>query len=562
MKVTPLIFILLMVCNLNAQSPYPQDYFISPLDISTELSGSFAELRSNHFHSGIDMKTQQREGLNVKASAEGYISRIKISRWGYGKALYITHPNGYTTVYAHLKSYSPKIDTYIKKAQYQKETYEIELFPKQDELMVSKGEIIALSGNSGSSGGPHLHFEIRNKKQHPINPMYFGIKVPDTQRPVVFDLYAYPISGDAHINSEIKKTKIALHQTSNGNYNTKNISAFGKIGFGIVTYDQHDNAPNKNGVTAIETTFNGSKKLYIDFKSFSFYETKHINRYLDYEHYKTKNSRLQKLFIEPNNPLSIYKQSNNQGYLNIADSTDNIYKISIFDFEGNKTTVNVNISGNKKNNLAFKAVKTYNHYIFPDQDYNLKAQKVNVNFEKNTFYDGFFMNFEVSNDTIKLHHDVVPTKKPFSISFDTKHYKQADAEQLYIAKVVDNYKTQYTPSVLKNNTLTAQAKVLGTYVIKTDSVKPQLKAINFKNNKWLTNEKKLKIYVSDNQSGISNYRATINGKWILMEYQPKKNLLVYNFDSTVRTNEKHDFKLIVVDNVGNSATLEKTFYKK
>ena len=145
-----------------SQEDIPQDYFESPLEIPLILSGTFGELRSNHFHSGMDIKTHQQTGLNVLASASGYVSRIKVSHFGYGKALYVQHPNGYTSVYAHLKEFAPEIEAYIKERQYAKESYEIEVFPEADELPVKQGEVIAYSGNSGGSGGPHLHFEIRD----------------------------------------------------------------------------------------------------------------------------------------------------------------------------------------------------------------------------------------------------------------------------------------------------------------------------------------------------------------------------------------------------------------
>ena len=163
MRNTLIIVLLIFTQFIIAQNPYPQDYFRNPLEIPIILAGTFAELRSNHFHSGLDIKTQQQEGLKVFAAAQGYVSRIKISHWGYGKAIYITHPNGYTTVYAHLKQFSPKIEAFVKKAQYEKETFEIELFPSLSELKIEADEIIAFSGNTGGSSGAHLHFEMREK---------------------------------------------------------------------------------------------------------------------------------------------------------------------------------------------------------------------------------------------------------------------------------------------------------------------------------------------------------------------------------------------------------------
>ncbi|NNK82539.1 MAG: M23 family metallopeptidase, partial [Flavobacteriaceae bacterium] len=241
------LFFIVILHVSHAQNPYPQDYFRAPLDIPLVLSGTFGELRSNHFHSGLDIKTQQREGLKVYSAAEGYVSRIKISHYGYGKALYITHPNGYTTVYGHLQKFSKKIEDYLKKQQYDKETYEIELFPSSNVLKINTNEIVAFSGNTGGSGGPHLHFEIRDKKERPMNPMLFGVNIKDSRKPLVLGVFAYPIGKYSHVNHTNNRVKLRLIPKQNGVFEVENIKACGKIGFGIVTYDQQDMAANKNG---------------------------------------------------------------------------------------------------------------------------------------------------------------------------------------------------------------------------------------------------------------------------------------------------------------------------
>ena len=251
-----LIFFLTASTLSVAQNNYPQDYFRSPLDVPLILSGTFAELRSNHFHSGLDIKTQQRTGLNIYAAAGGFVSRIKVSHYGYGKALYITHPNGYTTVYAHLKKFSKDIEAYVKKHQYDKESYEIELFPNAGDLKIEKDSIVALSGNSGGSGGPHLHFEIRDKAERPMNPMLFGIDIKDSMNPKISAIYAYPIDENSFINKSNSKKKLRLTPLKNGDYTVENIEAFGNIGFGIETNDRQDLAANKNGVSNIQTFVN------------------------------------------------------------------------------------------------------------------------------------------------------------------------------------------------------------------------------------------------------------------------------------------------------------------
>ena len=216
-------FIILFFSSLSffAQNNYPKDYFRSPLDIPLQLSGNFGELRSNHFHAGFDFKTQQKEGLNVYAAAEGYISRIKITHAGYGKAIYITHPNGYTTVYGHLQSGFGEIEKFIIKEQYKAKSYEIELLLQPTDLIITKGQIIAISGNTGGSDGPHLHFEIRDTASEKIiNPMYFGFdtEIKDTKKPFFMGLYVYPIDENSVVNQSKRPLLLTYDQQVNGDY--------------------------------------------------------------------------------------------------------------------------------------------------------------------------------------------------------------------------------------------------------------------------------------------------------------------------------------------------------
>lgn len=557
------VFFILLTQFISAQNPYPQDYFRNPLEIPMVLAGTFAELRSNHFHSGMDIKTQRKEGLNIITAAKGYVSRIKIAHWGYGKALYITHPNGYTSVYAHLQKFSPKIEAYIKKLQYEKETFEIELFPNPETLPITQNERIGFSGNTGGSTAPHLHFELRDKSERPINPMLFGLKVKDTKKPSISGIYAYAISGDAHINNDNDIKKIRLIPLGNGNYKTENITAYGKIGFGIATTDQLDGAPNKNGVSNIKSSYNGNETLEIDFKRFSFNETKHINRLIDYKYYKENKTRIQKLFIQPNNPLSLYKNVTNNGYIQVADSTNNIYKIKVTDYKGNEALVNLEITGKKTSNILPKVVETTNHYLYTNQINILEKNNISVSLPKNTFYDDLFINFKVNSDTLILHNESVPTQKYFSINYNVSNYNNPDKDKLFIARLdkLNRYKT-YVSTKRKGDILTSRTNILGTYTIACDIDSPKINPVNVQNGQWISKHNYLKIKIKDINSGISSYRATINGKWVLMEYSPKKNLLTYNFNDKVTKDAEHNFKLIAIDNVGNSSTFETTFYRK
>ena len=559
-----LLYILTILCqtSLLAQTNYPQDYFIDPLDINLVLAGTFAELRANHFHSGLDIKTQQREGLKVYACADGFVSRIKISHGGYGKALYITHPNGYTTVYAHLQKFAPKIEAYIKEHQYGQESYEIEVFPGAVELLVKQGDVVAYSGNSGGSEGPHLHFEIRDNEERPINPMLFGIDIKDTTKPIIKEVYAYPISDDAHINRTNEMCKLRLIPQQNGDYTVENITAFGTIGFGIVSTDRQDLAANNNGLYDIESFFNGQPNFEIEFSRFSFAETSHLNRYIDYGVYKTKKQRIQKLFVEKNNPLSLYKNLDNNGFLRIEDSTTSVYKIRVKDYKNNDCWLTLNIKGMKATEIKKKEAPKSNYYIYADQTTTLSKDNVTVTIYPNTFYDDFPTDFEVKSDTVFINEDVYPMQKSMSIAYDVSQYDEQDKKQLYVAELVGYYKKPYyTSTKHEGNKIIGLTKYLGTYALVKDSIPPSITPNNFDDGKWLSKYRYLQLKVDDKESGISSYRATVNGKWILMEYDYKKKMLTYDFNDS-RTSTENKLKVIVTDNVGNSTTFEATFFRK
>jgi hypothetical protein len=559
-----LYFLFISISLCNGQSPYPQNYFTSPLDITLVVSGTFAELRSNHFHSGLDLKTKGTEGLSLRTAAAGYVSRIKISRYGYGKALYITHPNGYTTVYAHLQKFSPSIETYVKEQQYKKETYELELFPTTEDLKVFTKDTIGYSGNTGGSGGPHLHFEIRDKQERPINPMLFGIDIKDTTKPIIYELFGYPFSETSHINGETSRVKIRIIKLPNGQYKSEQITAYGKIGFGIISTDQQDLASNKNGLSFIKTTFNGSKSLEVDFKRFTFNETKHLNRYIDYTYFVETKKRIQKLFIQQNNPLSLLKNHTSQGVVTVKDTTNSIYKVTVSDYKGNQSELSIPIKGLKKE-LPKRTEPEKNNlqHINASEETILEKDHVSVEIYRNTFYENVAINFEVINDTLKLHKPIIPLQKSMVIHFDISQYKGVDKDKLFIGSVSRfGGKLYYVPTKKRGDKLIARTKNLGEYTLGIDDENPKIKAINFKNESWISNHRYLKLKISDDISGIKNYRATVNDKWILMEYDAKTQTLIHDFNDEIITDTKSNLKIIVTDNVGNSSTFETTFYRK
>ena len=333
-------FILLTILisfNLKGQE-YPQNYFRSPLDIPLVLSGNFGELRSNHFHAGLDIKTQGVEGKKVYAVADGFVSRIKVSPYGYGNAIYITHPNGYTSVYGHLKKYSDRITEYVKAKQYKKESFAIQLFPPPFKFQVKKGEIIAYSGNTGGSGGPHLHFEIRDtKSEHTINPLFFGFDIKDQIKPQVLKIALYPLDKESSINGTNKMKEFSAIG-SDGSYKLKYdnpILVNGKIGVGIMAVDRMDFTSNKYGIHKMSLKFDGELIFEQEINEFAFHEGRYINAHIDYTSYAKYRRRYQRSYVLEGNKLRFYSKLKNNGVVDFKDKSKHQFNYTLQDLYGN-----------------------------------------------------------------------------------------------------------------------------------------------------------------------------------------------------------------------------------
>ena len=554
------ILIFLFSLTALSQNKYPKDNFSSPLEIPLILSGSFGELRSNHFHSGLDIKTQGREGLKVKSIGDGYIYRIKISNYGYGKAIYIKHPNGYSSVYAHLKKFNDTLQKFIKQKQYNKEKYEIELFPSKNQFKIKKDELIGFSGNSGGSGGPHLHFEIRDNNERPVNPLFFGYKISDKKTPNVSSVYAYALNDSSYVGEKFQKIKLKVLKEENNKIYTAPIKAYGQIGIGAVAYDKQDYAYNSNGIYKVETYLNGGNNFTAEFNKFSFSETSLINTYIDYKHYKENHSRIQKFFIENGNTLSLIKNAKHNGILKIDNQFSYTFKALITDYANNKTEIIIPIEGlreklAKKENIT-DAVRIYN-----SQSKLIEKENTLLYFPKGITFKDLNISIEKNGDTLKIHKDIIPLKKAFTITYNIEHLKDSLANKTYIARAYSKNNLSYINTKKEKNKLIAYSKSFGDFCLAQDFNNPTIKPINFKENSNLKNYRFLELKIEDNETGIKNYRATINGKWILMEYDYKTNKIIFDFND-IQLNEKENiFKIIVTDNVGNSSKFETNFYR-
>ena len=554
---------MLFFFNGAAQKQYPKDYFAPPLKIPIILSGTFGELRSNHFHSGLDIKTQGKEGIAIYAPADGYVARIKVSQYGFGKAMYIKHPNGYTTVYAHLKKFIPNIQQYVKGVQYKKESYYTgNLFPKPEKFPVKKGELIGYTGDTGGSGGPHLHYEIRDTKtEHIINPMFFGLVPKDDKSPTIQKLIAYPLNNNSRINNSASKSILSFKKIAENKYVSEKITANGEIGFGISVFDRLNGALNKNGIYSLEMKVNGSRVYYHDVETFSFAESKYINLLIDYKHYKTYKNRVQKTHKVKTNRLKIYENLVNNGKILIEDNASYNVEIIAKDFKKNSSSIKIPIRG-VNNNLLFQEKDTTAYKISSKEFNKFTQNNLTIAFPKNTFYEDCFIDFSIDKGVAKIHNPTIPLDKRYTLTFNTSFLNDKQKQQVYIANVSNKKYPRYTNTKKKTEKVYTTTKLLGDYMLKFDTKKPSIQLYNFKDKQWLTKNKTLKIKIKDTETGIKNYRATIDGNWVLMEYNHKKGILTYDFNDKKLVGSKHLFKLVVSDNVGNTKAISATFFRK
>jgi len=555
MKKIFLLFLFLSI-NLNSQTNFPKNYFSNPLDIDLILNGTFGELRSSHFHSGLDFKTQFKEGLNIYSAAEGYVSRISIKHGGFGKAIYINHPNGYTTVYAHLKSFNDEIENYIKKLQYEKRTYQIEKYLKKDVLKIKRKQIIGKSGNTGSSSGPHLHFETRKtSNQKALNPKLFDFKIKDNRHPIINSAFIYKIDS---LNNYKGPVKIKLKKINDSLYESNTIEASGKVGFGISGFDRQDLAYNKNGIYNYTAFLNNNKSIEFKFDEFYFQESIKIKTLIDYEYYIKNKKRIIKLFKDKGNDLSVYS-GNLSGFVDIVGK-ESEYLIEISDIAGNKTKIKIPILNSIKE-IKLKNDENLiesNKKIKNDLDYNFNFKNSKIQIPKNTFLKDVKLNIKNFEDSIKIENPYVPLFKNIKIDFLNNKNSMGD----YLAyRNFDGVESFATSKLDNKNYFNLKTKSLGTYFIKTDSINPIIKPNNFNNGDWISKKELIKFTILDKETGIKSYQVKINDKWILFEYEYKKNELFYRFDSYFKNNRENKIEIIVEDMVGNKTEKIFTFYR-
>jgi len=535
------------------------------LEIPISLSGGFAECRPNHFHTGIDIKTAQKENMRVLAAADGYISRISISHSGYGNCLYVTHPNGYTTVYGHLNDFFPTLQKYMLEEQYRQEKWNVELYLKPEQFPVKKGQFIAYSGTTGGSTGPHLHFEIRNSKtENVLNEFLFGLPIKDTKPPVAKSLAVY--DGDKSIYMQ---DPILIPTLADGkNFKIKQdvlLSKFPSLFIGLQAQDYMDNSTNWLGIFTMKLFMDDQLQLETKMQELDFAQNRYMNAYADFKTKEQTGIWYQGLYRLPNNRLNVYTFENDKrGILNIADQNTHQIKIEISDPFGNVSNIRFSVkydgSPSKEPNCAGELWK-YN------QDQQLETKTLRFSSGKNAFYDDICMQVEETpsskywSNIVQVNNSAIPIHEPCTLSLKLNHPVPFDLRSKLIfvhhikaASLPGNNPQDGMAVLYDKSWVRGIIRTFGNYFVDVDTIPPTIRPLQKGTD--FTNSKFIKFKVEDDKTSVAEFSATLNGKWL--RFVRSGNNYTYIFDEKCLSGT-NKLEIIAVDESQNQQTYSLQF---
>jgi len=621
---------------LSFDNPLANGY-IYPVDSFRSLTGTFGETRSNHFHSGLDIRIGGRVGTPIRATADGYVSRINASPFGFGKAIYLRHTDGQYSVYAHLSGYRPDIAQKIYQAQVRNKQFAQEVFLKPNEIPVSQGEVIGYGGNSGSSSGPHLHFEIRDPQQRVINPMqYFKDELSDNLSPVVQEIAFEPLNDLSRVNNQFEIYRTKLIRRGNTFSLPQTIYLTGEVGLSYRALDFLDASRFRCGINFVKLYLDNKLIYEMTLNRFSFGETRYLNRHIDYELYKKEGIRFEKAFIDEGNRFSAYNRKLGRGIIALKDDQLHQLRLELEDFHGNSSIVNATVQRQpdqpvdttgidftdqpvityevKRNVLAFRvecpapammerltvinelglevdlepvyATQDALHYLYPldslltpfalvdhqnivryrfdfkhlvspGKSSHYKDQGVELRFPENATYQNVYLSVKTEPRTVETFGPVfyigdptTPLHTFCTFSFDMPPTSLQN--QLYVAYKDEEDGWTFVGNSLQEGKITARVRELGAYTIMLDSIAPQIRPYNFRNRSRIGSQQTLILKIIDEQSGIQHTSivGTLNGEWILFEYDYKNDAILHYLTDKLPTGT-HELYISVKDEVGN-----------
>lgn len=546
--------VIFLVCLINgslifAQNNYPQNYFRNPLNIPIQLAANFGAVRSNHFHMGLDMRTNSQENLPVVASADGYVSRIKVERYGFGNAVYVTHPNGYTTVYAHLNKYFDKLDEFVKEKQYKDEKWEQDITFSPNQFPVTKGQLIALSGNTGGSAGPHLHFEIRDTKtEECINPLLFGFNIPDGIAPIISGLYWYDRRFSTY---EPGANGIAVKKA--GNVYTSNVIQVNSpsISFAIKAVDKANQGFNL-GIYDAELFMDG--KLIYNFKidKVHYDDTRYLNGCIDYPKFVRDKMSIQHLSTLPGMKLENYS-SGSGGIINLQDNEIHNIEIVLKDVKGNTSRLTTKVQLTTNSGKISSGDKT----VSPNEGKTIKTDNAEINLSKNAVYDAVNFNMSEKSDAaavsnaVVLNNSSIPVHDYYTVKIKpNRKLSNEEKDKMVIELNYGSDKNIIKPK-WNGDWAEGQFNRLGTVRLLLDNSLPSVSP-SWKDGA-IVSSGSLRLKGTTKIGDIESFRAELDGKWL--RFARVKDDFVYVFDEKCpKGSGSHTLKVTTTNTAGNTNT--------
>ncbi|MBQ8608253.1 MAG: M23 family metallopeptidase [Bacteroidaceae bacterium] len=548
---------ILSVVSMQAQDGNLPSLFRQPFDFPLYLSGNFGELRSNHFHGGIDFKTQGVEGKQIHCIADGYISRASISPGGYGNAIYVTHDNGYTSVYGHLQKFPPRLAHMLREFQYTHETFVVDTIFTPDVFPVKRGEVIALAGNSGYSFGPHLHMEIRETETNePIDPLlFYQDKIKDTTPPRATSLMVYPQKGRGMLVG--KGSHKQAYSFAKSKDLSEPIKAWGVIGTAISANDYMDGTTNRYGVYSVTLSVDGEEIFSSTVDRFFFSENRLINSWVDYDEYIRHGKWYMKSFIAPGNSLRMLQSSENRGWVDICEERDYHFEYRLSDLYGNTSVYRFIVQG-EPSEIPLEDVCQYT--LSWDRSNLLQKPGMQLWIPRGVLYEDHEMDIDVSTDTMavsyvyRMGEESVPMHENAFLSIGVLNNSVVDTTKYYMA----GKRGKWRGSVggrYENGWVKARIRDLGvSYFVAVDTVAPRVEPI--KQASWRKTGI-VSFRISDTQTGIASYKGTMNGEFVLFEYSSKNRRLTCRLKETpVSDIRPLALRLVVTDGCGNETVYE------
>ena len=528
---------------------YPQAYFQWPVGAKIGIVANFGELRPNHYHMGLDCQTEQKQNLPVYAAAPGYIAKVKIEPFGFGRCIYINHPNGLTTLYAHLNEFAPELEKYVTAQQYSMQSWAVFLDIPKNLFPVKKGELVAHSGSTGGSQGPHVHFEIRDTKTDKVlNPSLFNFPIPDHVAPKIIRLAVY----DRSISTYEQTPRVFAVKKTGDNYTTQPAELLinaDLVSFAITAFDTYDGSSNENGIYEAILYDNDKPVSGFQIDSISYTETRYLNAHIDHKLRSNGGPFLEHLSRLPGYNNSIYRSDGSDGVINLNDTSTHAMAIVVKDANGNSSTLKFSI---RKNGISSNQWINREKMFYPNTLNIFENDKISFYLPENCIYDSFrFVYkelqpaqgrtiFQLMNPAIPLHtYFPVKIKDSFPVS---------DTGKIVMERSFKN-KTDYTKATGDNGWYKASFKEFGDFQLLVDTIPPTVLPVGFRNGMDTRKQSRIVFVVTDNTEEIKRFTALLDGKWLRFSNDKGKNF-VYNFDEHCAPGA-HELKIIAEDQVGN-----------